>query len=264
MDSTIPLFISLILLFSNAHRICITPDEATADIDPSCNITFSQVITNPDNYFTSDTTLVFLPGTHSINFTTSPSIPLWPPSTIINVSSIEWAGYHNIISRSAEDPDYVTQIIIADINNLILVGSERSPTIILCHGDLGFVFVHVKSLNISNLQFHHCGAEIPKIFLPPRQMFNAFSYSSIGKPLIILINSSSTHMTNVHIQDTSGPGLLGINVFGHSSISRSVFIRNNPNCVFIFLNTFKLLPLYPFPTPSFYLGLQRIIFLQEV
>ena len=209
MLSSTPLFLSLILLFSNAHGICITPDETIADKDSRCNITFSQVVANPDEYFTSDTTLVFLPGTHTINSITTPCLYFLC--------------------------DDVTQIVIAGVNNLILVGSERSPSIILCHGDLGFAFVHVKSLNISNLQFHHCGAEIPEILIPPRQMFTAFHYqTSIGNPLLLLINSSDTHIINVYIQDTSGPGLLGINVLGHSSISRSLFIRNNPNCIFMF------------------------------
>ena len=223
-------------LISNAHHIYITSDKDEAcspNADACYNLPFSQVIVNPDDYFISDTTLEFLPGTHMINSTTSPS-PSWPdtgPSTLLNESNFEWVISQDWIPGSSNP------IIIADVNNLTLIGSEKSPSIIWCNGDFGFAFMKVKGLKISNLHFYHCGAQIPEIMTTPLIDLNIFSYSILGKPLLLMMNTSDISISKVHIHNSTGPGLLGVNLLGNSSISQSLFTKNHPNCVFQFPDT---------------------------
>ena len=223
----------LIAVIGNAHHIYITSEACSPDTDTCYNLTFSQVIANPDDYFISDTTLEFLPGTYTINSTTSP----WPdtgPSTLLNQAESE-----RVISRRDMVPGPSNSIMIAGVNNLTLSGSQKSPSIIWCNGDLGFAFVQVKDLKISNLQFYHCGAQIPESITPPFTYFNTFSYSILGNPLLLMMNTSDISISNVHIHNSTGPGLLGVNLLGNSSISQSLFAKNNPNCVFLFLDTLE-------------------------
>ena len=227
----------LIALTGNAHHIYISSDEDEAcfpNTDSCNNLTFSQVILNPDEYFTSDTTLVFLPGKHVINSTTYNQWPDTGPPTLLNESDFEW-----VIGKDWV-PDSSNPIMIVDIKNLTLIGNEKAPSIIWCNGDFGFAFMHVKDLKLSNLHFYQCGAKLPEILTTPHTDFNIFSYSILGKPLLLMVNTTDMNVTKVYIHNSTGPGLLGINLLGNSSVSHSLFVKNHPNCVFLFPDTLEV------------------------
>jgi len=91
---------------------------------PSCATHFevSHIAENPMNYFSSNTKIIFLPSNHTID-----------------------------TNRS---------IIIANVSNITLEGS--GSTIQSINGiELGFVFLQITNLSITNLCFYHCGAVLP-------------------------------------------------------------------------------------------------------
>ena len=82
--------------------------------------TLSQVMDNPSNYFTSNTTVVFPPG------------------------------YHEVSTEG--------QLVIQNVNNISLVGDSNDSTMIKCIGQFGLAFINVTNLTLSKLSFSMCGA----------------------------------------------------------------------------------------------------------
>lgn len=130
--------------------------------------------------------------------------------------------------------------MIVDVNNLTLIGSEKAQSIIWCNGDFGFVFMQVKGLNICNLHFYQCGAKVPQILTTLHTNFNITVYSISGKSLLLMVNITDMNISKVYIHNSTGPGLLGINVLGNSSVFQSLFVKNHPNCVFLFPDTLEV------------------------
>ena len=78
--------------------------------------TLSQVMDNPLNYFTSNTTVVFPPG------------------------------YHEVSTEG--------QLVIQNVNNISLVGDSNDSTMIKCVGEFGLAFINITNLTIEALLFN--------------------------------------------------------------------------------------------------------------
>ena len=166
--------------------------------------TLSQVMDNPSNYFTSNTTAVFPPG------------------------------YHEVSTEG--------QLVIKDINNISLVGDSKDSTMIKCVGEFGLAFINITNLTVLKLQFSMCGApllnpsqtptNISKIFYARISLFS-FIFS------IYLVEIMNLTATNLGISHSRGMGLLGVNIFGVSSIQQAVFVNNTANCAIVFLNSYS-------------------------
>jgi len=93
---------------------------------PSCHTmscyTLSQVMENPSQYFTSNTTAVFPPG------------------------------YHKVSTEG--------QLVIQNISNIFLVGDSHSTTVIQCMKQFGLAFINITNLTISEIYFSMCGVPI--------------------------------------------------------------------------------------------------------
>ena len=174
--------------------------------------TLSHLAENPMNYFPSNTRIIFLPGNHT--------------------------------------SDSNRSIVIANVSNITLEGSGST---IQCIKDieLGFVFIRVTNLSITNLHLYHCGAVLPseveleiyKITTLSKLLdeYAAISYTK-SSPALYLIQVTNITISRVCIYNSTGPGLLGLNVIGHSTISQSSFVRNNPNCALLFMDTASFTP----------------------
>ena len=203
-----PLVIIIVLCLSVTNGSCrviyVTPEkEHSCPHNTQLCYTLSHIAENPMNYFSSNTRIIFLPGNHTTD-----------------------------TNRS---------IVIANVSDITLEGS--GSTIQCIKGrELGFVFIQVTNLSITNLHLYQCGAVLPlevepKITTLSKLLnYNKEIYTKCS-PALYLIQVTNITVSKVSIYNSTGPGLLGFNVFGHSTISQSSFIRNNPNCVVLFMDT---------------------------
>jgi len=171
--------------------------------------TLSQVMDNPSNYFTSNTTVVFPPGHHEV---------------------------------STEG-----QLVIQNVNNISLVGDNDNSTMFKCAGQFGLAFINITNLTVSKLYFSMCGAPMSNASQLPTNLFediyDSFAFENIPPvPLtftLYLLNITELTGTNLVTTHTRGVGLLAINIFGVSYMQQAVFVNNTPNCVIIFLDSYS-------------------------
>ena len=159
---------------------------------------------NPSNYFTSTTTVVFPPGHHEV---------------------------------STEG-----QLVIQNVSNISLVGDNDNTTTIMCVGEFSLAFINITNLTVSKLYFSMCGAsqlatslfkEITQSFAFPNILHIRFTVS------IFFFHIINLTANRLNISHSRGMGLLGINIFGESSIQQAVFVNNTPNCVIVFLDSYS-------------------------
>ena len=174
--------------------------------------TLSQVMDNPSNYFPSNTTVVFPPG------------------------------YHEVSTEG--------QLVIQNVSNISLVGDNNDSTIIKCVGEFGLVFINITNLTVSKLHFSMCGAPMSNASQLVTNLFNeTYDPFDIISPIpsafsIYLLHITNFTAMNFGISHSKGIGLLGVDLFGVSSIQQAVFVNNAPNCVIVFLDSYS-----PMETP---------------
>ena len=191
---------------SGTSTFSILPNSNTPCPMRSC-YTLSQVMDNPSNYFTSNTTVVFPPGHHEV---------------------------------STEG-----QLVIQNVNNISLVGGNDNSTMIKCLGQFGLAFINITNLTVLKLSFSMCGAPIPNTSqtnLLLKAIKDSFSISQVCSTVsIYLLHIANFNATNLSICHSKNMGLQGVNVFGVSSIQQAVFVNNTPNCVIVFLDSYNSL-----------------------
>ena len=166
--------------------------------------TLSQVMNNPSNYFTSNTTVVFPPGHHEV---------------------------------STEG-----QLVIQNVNNISLVGDNNDSTMIRCIGEFGLAFINITNLTVSKLSFSMCGTPIPNSLRGFKKIMDSFTFNILPAPLpvsIYLLNITNLTTNSLIISHSKGMGLLGVNIFGVSTIQQAVFVNNTPNCAIVFLDSYS-------------------------
>ena len=148
-------------------------------------------------YFTSDdTTFVFLPGEHII----SQNI-----NNINGLKNFEFVGVGDFTEHSI---DYnVRQYGFDSYSMDSSITYSSSSSIIVCNTSTYFSFSNMADLTIANLTIFNCGQN--------------------GPAAMYMNNINSLIMDGVSVQNSTGYGLLGLNVIGNSQITRSSFIGNN-------------------------------------
>ena len=204
MQSQWMFMMSFLLLLSwtaTAEQFYVAPSGSTSCPEDPCH-TLTDVVLNPSQYFASDTIIVFLPGNHQTNISRHFSV------LIKNVRNISMIGYDNT--------------------------NSDSKSVIQCTGSLGFAFINVTTLKIGKLSFIFCGAKISSEFT-----IRNFPIQGSRMTLYFLRTTNIT-LSGVVINNSTEAGLLGINMFGISNISHTIFNGNRPNCLIIFQQYFKL------------------------
>jgi hypothetical protein len=119
--------------------------------------------------------------------------------------------------------------------NVSINGSGVSDTVITCNKKLGLAFIGIENLLFSDLTITGCGLTGGNL---------GFSMALLEQSLdVFIMVPQTTHialflgdckdlsMLNVHITNTTGLGLLGINIMGSSLLSGVNFTRNiRPQC----------------------------------
>ena len=106
-------------------ELYVLPLDGRCPVNLTCHL-LSEYIKNSDDYFISNTTFYFLPGTHSVTAESS--------------------------------------LMVNDKVNLSLIGYGTDNTNIQCNGNLSFHFVNVTNLSISDIRFTGCGLESAENF----------------------------------------------------------------------------------------------------
>ena len=109
---------------------------------------------------------------------------------------------------------------ITNVSNLILTGynvSNSHSAKIVCMQPASLIFENIVHLVIKNLSLFYCGYPIV-----PFQ--NEKELSSIA---VFLGNITSLKLLNVSVENSTGFGMVGRNVFGNSLIAHSRFMFNN-------------------------------------
>ena len=176
--------------------------------------TLSQVMDNPSHYFTSNTTVVFLPG------------------------------YHEVSTEG--------QLVIQNVNNISLVGDS---TIMRCIARFGLAFINITNLTVSKLSFSMCGAPMANASQLPANLSEMLYVRTVHMFSIYLVSITNLTTTQFGIFHSRGMGLLGVNIFGVSSIQQAVFVNNTPNCAIVFLDSYS-----PVETPVLYITNSSFMF----
>ena len=216
------MFQALLLLFGNALMFCgawqivyIIPSyspflqytfpEDLLQQEHSDNVSYAslnqlyQQLDDGDFTFTSNTTLVFGEGDHIIG------------------------------------PEVPGHFIISDVYDVSLVGAGGAT--ITCVNPYGFAFLNAVNVVLQNLTIVNCGAKLSiqvvyETLAIQTQLLaiqSQFTWKIGNQPKVALfaVNIHSLTMIAVEVRNSSGHGLLGLNLFGNSEIVRSQFVDNN-------------------------------------
>ena len=166
-------------------------------------LTLNEYADNAKRYFTSDTTLQFLPGNH-----------------ILDIGGfVEVRNVHNLslIGVDSYRPGVIG--LLDSVSRIVCGGSDQSSS--------GFAFINASTLCIERLLFSNCGTHTIK-FEPEinKQLHSIFKIGRGMRVALLFFNVESLIIVNTTVQESFGYGLLGLNVF-QALLSGSVFIKNN-------------------------------------
>ena len=174
------------LCLIDSHRVLhyVRPTEQDATVCPDdapCK-PLDYYLKNTSLYFTDNTTLIFLKGTHKLN----------------------------------------TSLSIQSVTNLLLIGHGAT---IVCNATYGVYFINTSGLVIQQIAFINCGSGKRSPWKPWAR-FNNMMLCDVSAALCIA-NSQNIIINQVSVENSTGYGLLAVNVFGHSIIQNSAFRFNN-------------------------------------
>ena len=190
---------------SNGYICHVLPRGATnssCPVDSNPCFDINTYVQHISKYFVSNTTFNFLPGNHILD-----------TAGLFNVQSIDsLALIGNSSSKQSSVFDDSLTYNFTQYDDDRSVTYLESLTTMACTGYSGFSFSNVTNLQITNLTITNCGVYSPQTSL------NA---------AIHLLNISNLGMEGVTIKNSTGYGILGINIIGNSAIVMSSFIGNN-------------------------------------
>ena len=161
--------------------------------------TIAEYLYGNRNLFASNTTLHFLLGTHTVN----------------------GSGTHS------------STVVIADLTDFGVEGldvptGEPPVVTVECSHPVNFHFTNITRLHIHNIKFTHCSPINPTFNL------GEYKYKYWGIHMYVsgsleLENLLDVELHNVHITESSGFGLVGLNLLGTTTVSYSHFYNNSGN-----------------------------------
>ena len=191
-------------VFSTAqyvHTYYVTPDSSiTFCGENPCN-DLNTYVQNETILSLSNTKCVLLPGVHHLNigglsiFKNSANVQLLG-SMATKITIAQMAEMYGFDPYSGDDE----------------ISYFESSTIILCDSPSGLLFANISNLEILNLTVLNCGA---------------YSASTSYTASVHLDNVLNVTIDGVSIRNSTGYGLMGVNILGQSQFIRSSFVGNN-------------------------------------
>ncbi|KAL5474673.1 hypothetical protein EMCRGX_G026656 [Ephydatia muelleri] len=188
----------------------ITNDTCLNSPIPCCDI--STYIKNSS--FTSNTTFCFLNGTHIIDLVENPML------RIENVSNISLIGLGSLMHHSLRDKvnEYNFTSYEDDQNITFL----QSLSVIECKSPFAFIFSNITDLKLLSITIQNCGTNVT---IMPIQGIESFP--NISSVAILMIHITNLIFGNTSVQNSTGYGVVGINMLGYSQLVGSSFVGNN-------------------------------------
>ena len=126
---------------------------------------------------------------------------------------------------------------LRNMSDVSIVGDGREETVVSCADEFALSFINVTNLMISNLTITGCGLTGNSLQDAASLLLNIIDLNFYIPPRmevgIFLGYCQNFRMTNALIRNTSGIGLLGVNVFGNSELEHVNFTHNiHPGCQF--------------------------------
>ena len=121
---------------------------------------------------------------------------------------------------------------LRNMSDVSIVGDGSEETVVSCEGEFALSFINVTNLMISNLTITGCGLTGNSLQDAARSIIDLNFYIPPRMEVGIFLGyCQNFSMMNALITNTSGIGLLGVNVLGNSELEHVDFIRNiHPGC----------------------------------
>lgn len=173
----------------------VTPNAHTSCPRQIC-YQLTKYLQNSSYYFQSSTQFIFMPGVHTFD--------AGSPLLVQDKEDITLIGSENFTQHTVAEKvkEYGFDPYGEDENITFM----QSTTVIICTNASGFSFSNIRNLSLINMTILNCGLNSAGIYMS---------------------NISNLLMEGVSIQNSTGYGLLAVNVLGQSQITRSSFIANN-------------------------------------
>lgn len=119
--------------------------------------------------------------------------------------------------------------VFENVTNFTMKGIDSESATIDCANRASFGFINITVLNIFGIKFERCGVEITDRIM---HRIN----STVNLPLtidpglrvgIFVMNVKDLNFYEVSVKDSTGYGIIGINVLGQSKIRKSIIDRSN-------------------------------------
>ena len=153
-------------------------------------LTLSEYLQNVSDFLTSNTTIHFLPGIHTL---------------------------------SSSDPNHDV-LFAANVHNLSLFGHSSQSTILNCTEKLGLTITNAVNIHISNIMITNCGQMISSLLKATNE--NSLNIYENTRAALAFFNVYSLTLQNVKIKGSHGYGLFGVEVGGNSNITNCTFSNN--------------------------------------
>lgn len=124
---------------------------------------------------------------------------------------------------------------ITNVQDVFIVGGGMDKVIVTCDEEIGLSFVNVSRLTLCGFTIKGCGLTGMPVHTIVQQLKDEIALW-FGVPMnvsyaLVLGNSWNVSLLDIHITETRGLGLLGINVMGDSIFQQVNFTFNiRPNC----------------------------------
>jgi len=206
MEETVQLLVTILLvLASSTHKsdafsqlmLYVKPTDSNNSqclaIGQPCYSLYDYIY-NTSHYITSNTTLVYMSGTHEFS----------------------GGGF----------------AAIKAVNNISWIGDNSESTKIGCDNHSGFAFMNIMGLSIQNLTFVSCGARInQKLSILATNVYTsaaqAYKLNPCVNAALFLTNVHFLTISGISVEHSIGYGLLAINALGNSTLTHSEFVYNN-------------------------------------
>ena len=141
---------------------------------------------------------------------------------IENGSNISLIGLGGLVQHSLRDKvnEYNFTSYEDDQNITFL----QSPSVIECKSPFAFIFSNITDLKLLSITIQNCGTNVKNTIMPIQ---GNESFPNISSVAILMIHITNLIFGNTSVQNSTGYGVVGINMLGYSQLVGSSFVGNN-------------------------------------
>ena len=100
----------------------------------------------------------------------------------------------------------------------------QSSSVIECKSPFAFIFSNITDLKLLSITMQNCGGIVTSIIMPIQ---GVESFPNISSVAILMIHITNLIFGNTSVQNSTGYGVVGINMLGYSQLVGSSFVGNN-------------------------------------